>query len=56
MSKKIISEYMALIGRKGGQKTAKILGKKHFSAIGKIGRQKQLEKLSTDKTLDKPIA
>lgn len=40
-------EYMRLIAAKGGKKTAKIYGIKHFSKIGKKGYKAMIDKLST---------
>ena len=42
MKQRIISEYMAMLGRKGGRQTLKNKGKKHFSEMGKKGRKNKL--------------
>jgi len=30
-----IKEYLSIIGKRGGQKTRRLKGKKHYSAMGK---------------------
>jgi general stress protein YciG len=42
------------LGRKGGQKTASLHGKKHFSAAGKKGMEKRWKKQRTATVLPEP--
>jgi general stress protein YciG len=36
-----VKEYLQKIGKRGGQKTASLHGKKHFSKVGKKGAAKR---------------
>lgn len=50
----IIKEHLAKLGKKGGAKTLKKHGKKHFSEIAKIGLAKRWNKKKEIPDVDNP--
>lgn len=45
MNKKQLKEHMKKLGEAGGQRTAELYGKSHFSKIGKEGQKALRKKL-----------